>query len=119
MEDLTRAMTLNFRAYQNDMFDYVFSVNRSDSGVAYPLNGKVVKMDIKKQYDKNAETVKQLDLTEGLSVGGAANNEITFDFIIDFPAGNYVYDIETSEQDFSNKRTVCRGAIEVINDITK
>lgn len=114
MEDLTRAYILDAKVYRNDKFDYKFVVTRLDTGAAYSLAGKTLKVEIKKKGLAGAVSAKTVTNGAELAIGGAGNNELTFNFIFDIAADTYAWDCEIVE----DKYTIFRGELQVIQDVT-
>jgi hypothetical protein len=116
--NLVAAATHNFKVYRGDnwTFDLVFTDN-NDAPI--DLSDADIKMQIKKKAI-DSDSVKELDLDSGISVGGDDNNVVTIDAEADLDVrpGDYVYDIQVT---YAGGRTVTylRGAFQVLQDITR
>lgn len=114
MEDLIRAQILDIKVLRGEHFDYVFTLTKLSDGSAYSLAGKTLKIEVKKKGVIGAAAAKTITNASGLSIGGASDNVITFDFDWDIDADLYVWDAEIIE----DKKTIFRGDVQVIQDVT-
>lgn len=98
--DTTIAVKFDFTVKQNQTFNPVLTFIDDDD---QPINltGASIKMSVRQKfgvcsdgcspYDTNFNQVYKQDFTPG--IGGADNNELTFDDIIQLAKGVYVYDL--------------------------
>ena len=116
MSTLTNIKPANYDItyYKGDTFDLSFSVSY-DSGTAYDLSGKSIKMQIKRSRGDSV-SVDELTTADGdMSISGASNNIITFDCIPVVDAATYDYDIEIDTDDY----TIVYGQFKVTGDTTR
>lgn len=105
-----------YTAYRNDSFQDVITIKDSADN---PIS--LANADVKMQIRTHPDGDIKLTMTEGdgLSVGGAGNNVITVNKILDIDnGGKYFYDLQAT---FTNGQvqTYMRGPFIVIEDITK
>jgi hypothetical protein len=116
--NLVAASTHNFKVYRGDNWT-VDLVVVDNVNAPIDLSGADIKMQIKNKPD-DATAVKELNLTNGISVGGDDNNVITIDSEgdLDVRPNDYVYDLQVT---YSGGRVVTylRGSFSVVKDITR
>ena len=116
MEDLIRAEVHNAKVLRNDKFDYKYTVTKLSDGSAISLSGKTLRLMVKKKGVTDAVAAKSINSgTSEMSIGGASNNEVTFDFIFDIASDLYVWDLEN----VTDNRTIFIGDLLVVDDVSK
>lgn len=105
----------NITVYKGDSFKETAKV-RDANRDPIDLSGATVTLTIKKE---RTDTTAALILTEGdgITIGGADNNEIDINKIITLAARDYYYDLQIVFSDDS-VRTILTGVFEVVQDVT-
>jgi hypothetical protein len=111
------AATVNITCYKGDTLNLSYTLTDSDTGDAIDLSGADIEMQVR-QATTSDTALLTLDLTDGLSVGGAGNNIVAIEKVITLTAGKYRYDMQFTLAD-STIVTYFKGKFIVIDDVTE
>lgn len=104
--------------YRNDTTDFLqFNIQEEDE-TPMDLTGVAIKAEFRRN-DKRGKIYRTMINGDGITIISAINGNIAFtQYVCQFPAGLYYYDLEFTFTDGTIK-TLVEGTMKVIEDITK
>ena len=105
---------LDIQMWRNDTWQQVFTLLADTTPIN--LTGATVYIQVR----KGCGGTLALTLTNGsgVTIGGASNNQITVNKLVDIAKGNYVWDMQVTFSDTTVK-TYLEGDFIVYDDVTK
>ena len=88
-----RPAQYNVQIWRNDTWAQVFSIISND--VAIDLSGSTILIQVRKTA-KSSDVALTLQTGSSITIGGAFNNEIILNKVVNIEAGNYVYDMNVT-----------------------
>jgi len=103
--------------YKGDSFDSTqFTVKDADTTLPIDLTGTSIRIQFRNVL--SGPTIKTLTIGDGISMPSPSTGVFTMDeFIIDWAAGKYLYDIQFTFPT-GNIKTYLTGGVTIISDVT-
>jgi len=108
--NIIKQVDVNIRYKNNSTFDLIIRVTK-DSGVAYTLTAKTLRMDIKENRDDQSY-VYRLTQADGITISDT--NLLTFSKVMNLPNDTYYYDLKI----VTDSQFIMGGLIKVERNVT-